>query len=181
MTISKKDLYFQYVRLVSSLGDYGYDFKITDVSVDVQNVVDGIKIPHIVWVNDDNHVAWDKMLESSKSCADMRLNDAGYNPVLLKHLDLIDNCPNSDIIFTITDYLKKGYVDLFFTDDGGILYNVTDEYYIIIDGDVTVDGKHTIVKSFRIKDKFIDIIDIYGDIHEMVGGDGDVFNVAKVV
>ena len=181
MSISKKDLYFQYVRLLSSLGDYGYDFKITDVPVDVQNVVDGIKIPHIVWVNDENHLAWDKMLESAKSCADMRLNDAGYNPALLKHLELMDNCPNSGMIFTVTDYLKKGYVDIFFTDDGGVLYDVTDEYYIIVDGALTVDGKHTIVKSFRIKDGFIDIIDIYGDIHEMVGGDGDVFNVAKVI
>ena len=180
MSISKKEVYFQYVRLVSSLGDYGYDFTIIDIDVDVQNVVDGIKIPYVNWVNDENHVAWDKMLESAKSCADMRLNDAGYNPVLLKHLDLIDNCPNSDIIFTVTDYLKKGYVDVFFTDDGGVLYNVTDEYYIIVDGDLTVDGKHTIVKSFKIKDGFIDIIDIYGDIHEIVG-DGDIFNVTKVV
>ena len=180
MSISKKDLYFQYVRRLTGIQE-GLGIKINDTPADVQNVVDATKIEFVAWCDDKDNEKWDKMLESAKSCAEMRLNDAGYNPALLGHLELIDNCPNSGMIFTVTDYLKKGYVDLFFTDDGGVLYDVTDEYYIIVDGALTVDGKHTIVKSFRIKDKFIDIIDIYGDIHEMVGGDGDVFNVAKVV
>jgi hypothetical protein len=118
------------------------------------------------------------MLDSAKSCAEMRLNDAGYNTNILKHFE-IDKTNNAELLDKITYFLQGGYVDLTINDDG-FLYDVNPDYYIIIDGDVTVDGKHTIISSFRLKDGNITVYDIYNEIHEIVG-DVDIFNVAKIL
>lgn len=177
MSITKKDLYFQYVRRLISIQD-GLGIKISDVSVDVHNVVDATKIEFVAWCDDKDNEKWDMMLDSAKSCAEMRLNDAGYKTNILKHFE-IDKTNNAELLDKITYFLQGGYVDLTINDDG-FLYDVNTDYYIIIDGDVTVDGKHTIVSSFRLKDGNITVYDIYNEIHEIVG-DVDIFNVANIL
>lgn len=179
MTISKKDVYFQYVRLLAGI-EKGIDIKLTDTPVDVSAVVDATGIEFVVWCDDVNNEKWDMMLNAAKTNAEMRLDDAGINPLVLKHLDLILNSPNIELVNKITYFVFNGYVDVNILDDGNILYDVQDEYYIIIDGDLTVDGKHTIVKSFKVIDGKIIIYDIYNEMHEIVG-DSDIFNVAKLV
>jgi hypothetical protein len=177
MSISKKDLYFQYVIRLTGITE-GLGIKISDVSVDVHNVVDATKIEFVTWCDDKDNTKWDMMLDSAKSCAEMRLNDAGYNTNILKHFE-IDKTNNAELLDKITYFLQGGYVDLTINDDG-FLYDVNPDYYIIIDGDVTVDGKHTIISSFRLKDGNITVYDIYNEIHEIVG-DVDIFNVAKIL
>ena len=177
MSISKKDLYFQYVIRLTGITE-GLGIKISDVSVDVHNVVDATKIEFVAWCDDKDNEKWDMMLDSAKSCAEMRLNDAGYNTNILKHFE-IDKTNNAELLDKITYFLQGGYVDLTINDDG-FLYDVNPDYYIIIDGDVTIDGKHTIISSFRLKDGNITIYDIYNEIHEIVG-DVDIFNVAKIL
>lgn len=177
MSITKKDVYFQYVIRLTGITE-GLGIKISDVSVDVHNVVDATKIEFVAWCDDKDNEKWDMMLDSAKSCAEMRLNDAGYNTNILKHFE-IDKTNNAELLDKITYFLQGGYVDLTINDDG-FLYDVNPDYYIIIDGDVTVDGKHTIISSFRLKDGNITIYDIYNEIHEIVG-DVDIFNVAKIL
>lgn len=177
MSISKKDLYFQYVIRLTGITE-GLGIKISDVSVDVHNVVDATKIEFVAWCDDKDNEKWDMMLDSAKSCAEMRLNDAGYETNILKHFE-IDKTNNAELLDKITYFLQGGYVDLTINDDG-FLYDVNPDYYIIIDGDVTIDGKHTIISSFRLKDGNITIYDIYNEIHEIVG-DVDIFNVAKIL
>ena len=178
MSITKKDLYFQYVRRLTSLQE-GLGVKINDTPVDVHNVVDATKIEFVAWCDDKDNEKWDMMLDSAKSCAEMRLNDAGYKTNILKHFEIVDKTNNAELLDKITYFLQGGYVDLTINDDG-FLYDVNPDYYIIIDGDVTVDGKHTIISSFRLKDGNITIYDIYNEIHEIVG-DVDIFNVAKIL
>lgn len=177
MSITKKDLYFQYVIRLTGITE-GLGIKISDVSVDVHNVVDATKIEFVAWCDDKDNEKWDMMLDSAKSCAEMRLNDAGYETNILKHFE-IDKTNNAELLDKITYFLQGGYVDLTINDDG-FLYDVNPDYYIIIDGDVTVDGKHTIISSFRLKDGNITVYDIYNEIHEIVG-DVDIFNVAKIL
>lgn len=177
MSITKKDLYFQYIIRLTGITE-GLGIKISDVSIDVHNVVDATKIKFLVWGDDKDNEKWDMMLDSAKSCAEMRLVDAGYETNILKHFE-IDKTNNAELLDKITYFLQNGYVDLTINDDG-FLYDVNPDYYIIIDGDVTIDGKHTIISSFRLKDGNITIYDIYHDIHEIVG-DVDIFNVAKIL
>lgn len=177
MSITKKDLYFQYVIRLTGITE-GLGIKISDVSVDVHNVVDATKIEFVAWCDDKDNAKWDMMLDSAKSCAEIRLNDAGYETNILKHFE-IDKTNNAELLDKITYFLQGGYVDLTINDDG-FLYDVNPDYYIIIDGDVTVDGKHTIISSFRLKDGNITVYDIYNEIHEIVG-DVDIFNVAKIL
>lgn len=177
MSITKKDLYFQYVIRLTGITE-GLGIKISDVSVDVHNVVDATNSIFVAWCDDKDNEKWDMMLDSAKSCAEMRLNDAGYNTNILKHFE-IDKTNNAELLDKITYFLQGGYVDLTINDDG-FLYDVNPDYYIIIDGDVTADGKHTIVSSFRLKDGNITVYDIYNEIHEIVG-DVDIFNVAKII
>lgn len=177
MSMTKKDVYFQYVIRLTGITE-GLGIKISDVSVDVHNVVDATKIEFVAWCDDKDNEKWDMMLDSAKSCAEMRLNDAGYETNILKHFE-IDKTNNAELLDKITYFLQGGYVDLTINDDG-FLYDVNPDYYIIIDGDVTVDGKHTIISSFRLKDGNITVYDIYNEIHEIVG-DVDIFNVAKIL
>ena len=177
MSMTKKDVYFQYIIRLTGITE-GLGIKISDVSVDVHNVVDATKIEFVTWCDDKDNEKWDMMLDSAKSCAEMRLNDAGYETNILKHFE-IDKTNNAELLDKITYFLQGGYVDLTINDDG-FLYDVNPDYYIIIDGDVTIDGKHTIISSFRLKDGNITIYDIYNEIHEIVG-DVDIFNVAKIL
>ena len=177
MSMTKKDVYFQYIIRLTGITE-GLGIKISDVSVDVHNVVDATKIEFVAWCDDKDNEKWDMMLDSAKSCAEMRLNDAGYETNILKHFE-IDKTNNAELLDKITYFLQGGYVDLTINDDG-FLYDVNPDYYIIIDGDFTVDGKHTIISSFRLKDGNITIYDIYNEIHEIVG-DVDIFNVAKIL
>jgi hypothetical protein len=179
MTISKKDAYFQYVRKLAGL-ERAIDTKLNDTPVDVQNVVEPTNIEFVVWCDDVNNPKWDLMLASAKSCAEMRIDDAGYSVALLKHVDLLNEYNNNELFDKIHYFTLSGVLEIVSVNDDGLLYDVNEDYYIIIDGNVTVDGKHTIVKSFRVKDGEISMYDIYNEMHEIVG-DSDVFNVAKLV
>lgn len=180
MTISKKDVYFQYVRKLAGL-ERAINTKLNDTPVDVQNVVESTNIQYTVWCGDVNDGKWDMMIDSAISCAEMRLDDAGYSVALLKHVDLLNEYNNNDLFDKITNFTFRRILDVVsVTNDDGLLYDVNENYYIIIDGNVTVDGKHTIVKSFRVKNGEITIYDIYDEVHDLLG-DSDVFNVAKLV
>lgn len=68
MSITKKDVYFQYVIRLTGITE-GLGIKISDVSVDVHNVVDATKIEFVAWCDDKDNEKWDMMLDSAKSCA----------------------------------------------------------------------------------------------------------------
>jgi len=180
MSISKKDFYFQYVRKLTGLGT-ALDTILTDTSVDVQNVVEPTNIEFVVWCDDINNPKWDLMLASAKSCAEMRLDDAGYSVALLKHVDLLNEYNNNELFDKIHYFTLSGVLDIVsVNDDDGLLYDVNGDFYLIIDGDLAVDGKHTIVKSFRVKNGEITIYDIYDNVHDLLG-DNPFFNVAELI
>ena len=176
--MTKKDTYFQYIRTLSSI-ENALDICIADVSVDVQNVCDGTGLKHNDWQNDANHENWDNMRVSAEMAAEKRLNDADYNALIIKQFSNLDK-QNTNLIAKVNSFINSGYVDVTVSIDCSIIYDVNPDYYIIIDGDVTADGKHTIVSSFKLKDGKMVVYDIYNEIHEIVG-DVDIFNVAKIL